>query len=152
MNKELGYALRGAGLVAVLLISIRLFSFSFNTKEEYTYSIEDHVEHSLPLEEMKEQISNRLKYGRQLFEKRCNACHYITKGIIKMEGVTQRIDKATLHAFVRNSQWVIASGDPYFTSLYKEFNKVLMPSFPDLSNSDIDAIFNYIDYHRLLEK
>jgi len=50
-----------------------------------------------------------------------------------------------LYDYIRNSQKVIESGDSYFVEQYNRFNKTSMPSFPNLSDKDIDDILEYID-------
>ena len=86
--------------------------------------------------------------GKALFQSNCASCHNPFKVITgpALQGVTSRVpDKTLLHAWIHNNQKVLASGNPYFTALFNQFNKTPMNVFPDLSDKDIDAILNYIE-------
>jgi mono/diheme cytochrome c family protein len=84
--------------------------------------------------------------GEQLFKENCKACHKIHEESVgpALSGVTQRHDAAWLHAWVKNSSAVIASGDKAAVALYAKYNKTAMTSFPTFSNEDIDAIVAYV--------
>jgi mono/diheme cytochrome c family protein len=85
--------------------------------------------------------------GKVLFDEKCKACHklhYSDPDLLR--NIDEKIpDRVKLRAFIRNSQQVIQSGDPYFIELYKAFNQTAMSSFPELSDQDIDDILEYID-------
>src|ERR1700761_9545981 len=86
--------------------------------------------------------------GKALFQSNCASCHNPFKVITgpALQGVTSRVpDKTLLHAWIHNNQKVLASGNPYFTNLFNQYNKTPMNVFPDLSDKDIDAILNYIE-------
>jgi cytochrome c2 len=85
--------------------------------------------------------------GEQLFKENCKACHKIHEESVgpALSGVTQRHDAAWLHAWVKNSSAVIASGDKAAVALYAKYNKTAMNSFPTFSNEDIDAIVAYVE-------
>ena len=86
--------------------------------------------------------------GKALFQTNCASCHNPFKVVTgpALQGVTSRVpDKTLLHAWIHNNQKVLASGNPYFTSLFNQYNKTPMNVFPDLSDKDIDAILNYIE-------
>ncbi|WP_276479618.1 c-type cytochrome [Paraflavitalea pollutisoli] len=88
--------------------------------------------------------------GKTLFQENCASCHKVDKDLTgpALKGIEDRVkDKKLLHAWIKNNQAVIASGDPYFTKLYQQWNKTPMSVFPNLSDTDIDAILKYIaDY------
>ncbi|RYE23627.1 MAG: c-type cytochrome [Sphingobacteriales bacterium] len=87
--------------------------------------------------------------GQKLFINNCIQCHNIKKDKIgpKLEGIIARWDNDTarIHAFIRNSQEVIKSGDPRAVKLYDDWNKTVMTPMPHLSDGDIDAILEYIN-------
>ena len=86
--------------------------------------------------------------GKALFQSNCASCHNPFKVITgpALQGVTSRVpDKALLHAWIHNNQKVLASGNPYFTALFNQYNKTPMNVFPDLTDKDIDAILNYVE-------
>lgn len=85
--------------------------------------------------------------GKTLFNGKCASCHAVHKQITgpALAGVEERVpDKKKLHAWIRNNQAVLKSGDPYFTALYNQFNKSPMNLFPELEDADIDNILAYI--------
>ena len=86
--------------------------------------------------------------GKALFQSNCAQCHNPFKVVTgpALKGVTERVpDKALLHAWIKNNQKVLASGNPYFTGLFNQFNKTPMNTFPNLSDAEIDAILKYVE-------
>ncbi|KAA0990209.1 c-type cytochrome [Dyadobacter aurulentus] len=86
--------------------------------------------------------------GETLFKNNCAQCHAVTDERVVgpgLKGVSGRHDFAWLAKWVRNSQAVIASGDPYAVKIYNEYSKAQMTSFPNLSDDDIKGIFAYVD-------
>ena len=113
--------MRFAGLIGVLL-----FSFSLS-------------------------IAADVKVGKDLFKANCAQCH--NKNMKDdltgpaLGGVQARWAgrEKVLHNWIRNSQSVIASGDPYAVALYNKYNKTLMNPFPQLKDDEIESILAYID-------
>jgi cytochrome c551/c552 len=98
-------------------------------------------------------MGNRLfaQDGKALFQSNCASCHNPVKIITgpALKGVTERVpDKKLLHDWIHNNQKVLSSGNPYFTSLYNQFNKTPMNIFPTLSDGDIDAILKYVEAYQ----
>ena len=86
--------------------------------------------------------------GEALFKNNCAQCHAVTDERVVgpgLKGSTTRHDMAWLTKWVKNSQAVIASGDPYAVKIYNEYAKAQMTSFPNLSEDDIKGIFAYVD-------
>ena len=89
--------------------------------------------------------------GKQLFKANCAQCHNRNmKDKLTgpaLGGVQERwVGKETvLYSWIRNSQAVIASGDPYAVAIYNEWNKVLMNPFPNLTDDEIASILTYVD-------
>jgi mono/diheme cytochrome c family protein len=90
--------------------------------------------------------------GKALFQSNCASCHSPVKVITgpALKGVTERVpDKNLLHAWIRNNQKVLASGNPYFTKLFNDFNKTPMNVFEgSLTDKDIDAILSYVENYK----
>jgi mono/diheme cytochrome c family protein/cytochrome c553 len=90
--------------------------------------------------------------GKALFQSNCASCHSPIKVITgpALKGVTERVpDKALLHAWIRNNQKVLATGNPYFTKLFNDFNKTPMNVFEgSLTDKDIDAILSYVENYK----
>ena len=86
--------------------------------------------------------------GKTLFSNNCSSCHNPYKDGTgpALHGITERVpDKIKLHAWIKNNQAVLASGDPYFTKLYNERNKTAMNLFTGLSDADIDNIIAFVE-------
>ncbi len=85
--------------------------------------------------------------GKTLFQTNCASCHAVNKKVTgpALAGVEGRWpDKAKLHAWIRNNQAFLKTGDAYANALYLEYNKSAMTIFPTLTDKDIDAILGYI--------
>lgn len=85
--------------------------------------------------------------GKTLFQQNCASCHNVHKKLTgpALAGVEERwVDKKLLHQWIHNSATVLASGDPYATALFNEYNKTSMPPFPQFSDADIDDILVFI--------
>lgn len=96
-------------------------------------------------------IAADVKVGKDLFKANCAQCH--NKNMKDnltgpaLGGVQGRWagKEKLLHQWIRNSQSVIAAGDPYAVALYTKFNKTLMNPFPQLKDDEIESILAYID-------
>src|SRR5260221_13201386 len=89
--------------------------------------------------------------GKALFQSNCASCHSPIKVITgpALKGVTERVpDKNLLHAWIKNNQKVLASGNPYFVNLLNQYNKTPMNVFPNLSDAEIDAILKYVETYQ----
>ncbi len=87
------------------------------------------------------------KKGETIFFSRCASCHKVNETMTgpALGGAwSSWPDKKKLYAFVRNSKEVI-DYDPYARSLWLEYNQTTMTPQPDLTDDDIQAIFNYIE-------
>ncbi len=85
--------------------------------------------------------------GKTLFQTNCASCHAVTKQLTgpALMGVEDRWpDKAKLHAWIRNNQAFLKTGDAYANELFLKFNKSPMTVFASFSDKDIDAILGYI--------
>src|SRR4051794_21388319 len=124
MNSNLKYSFKGFMLAALFIAAIKFISFAytlyFPNKTAHTDTI---VKVSTPYFFV---INER---GKKLFADSCSMCHAINKtdNIIHLESVEERVPNCELlYAFIRNSQQVIKSGEPYFVERYEEFNKISM--------------------------
>src|SRR5690606_31915111 len=85
--------------------------------------------------------------AQALFRHNCMSCHSIEQNLVgpALKGVTERRDSAWLYSFIKNSQEMIMAGDPVAEELFNKYNKVPMPSHPNLSNEQIGAILRHIE-------
>jgi cytochrome c551/c552 len=89
--------------------------------------------------------------GAALFADKCATCHKPDKDLTgpALKGVEERVkDKEALHAWIRNPQKVLASGNKYFNDLYIKWNKVPMNANPQLTDEEIDAILAYVEAYQ----
>ncbi len=86
--------------------------------------------------------------GQTLWKQNCTSCHAINAEVVVgpgMKGILQRREREWLKPWIRNSQAVIASGDPYATALYAKYNQTVMTSFA-FSDDELDALLDFIAY------
>lgn len=85
--------------------------------------------------------------GKALFQTNCASCHNPIKDATgpALKGLSDEAGMEWIHAWVKNSGAMIASGDKRAVEVYEKFNKMPMPPFPNLSEADIDAIFDYVN-------
>ncbi len=83
--------------------------------------------------------------GKALFNAQCAACHKLDAKMTgpALRGVTERQSSEWLHSWIKNSQAMVKAGDPYAVKIFEEYNKSIMTSFPQLSDTDIDNILAY---------
>ncbi|HYG37449.1 MAG TPA: cytochrome c oxidase subunit II [Cytophagales bacterium] len=87
-----------------------------------------------------------IKEGQKLFNTTCMACHQISDQRLVgpgLKNVDQKRSHDWLIKFIRNSQALIESGDKQAVEIYKEFNKMPMPSH-DYTDEQISSIIAYI--------
>jgi len=92
------------------------------------------------------------KEGKKLFKNYCASCH--NKNMKDdmtgpaLSGVEERwkdYPKEDLHSWIRNSQKLVSEKHPRAISLVQEWNNVVMTSFPNLSDEDIEGVLLYIE-------
>ena len=85
--------------------------------------------------------------GGNLFRQNCQSCHALDKNLTgpALRGVEQRgpwTERRNLIKWVKNPAIFIPT-TPYTKELQRQYGQI-MPSFPQLSDEDIHAIFDYI--------
>lgn len=82
--------------------------------------------------------------AEKLFKQNCAACHSLGKNKVVgpgLEGIgTRAPDDAWLAKWIRNSQALVKSGDPYAKKIFAEANGVAMTTFTDLKDEEIAAL------------
>lgn len=83
--------------------------------------------------------------GEALFKANCAACHKLDGKAVgpPLRGVADNFERDWLHQWIKNSQGMIAAGDPLAVKLFEENNRLIMTPFPALSEEDIDNILAY---------
>jgi mono/diheme cytochrome c family protein len=86
--------------------------------------------------------------GEALFATNCKACHALDKRVLgpALAGVGAKYnDDDYLHKWIKNSPALIAAGDKRAVAIYEEYNKAIMPPFPQLSDDEITNIMAYME-------
>src|SRR5690606_34068796 len=88
--------------------------------------------------------------GRQLFNSNCAACHQLDRRGVgpALRGMAQKYEKEWLYSWIRNSQALVAAGDPTAVALFNEWNQSVMQPFPLLSDTDLDNLVAYTSQPR----
>ncbi len=88
--------------------------------------------------------------GESLFKANCAACHKMDRKAVgpALRNVGAKFERQWLYKWIQNSQGLIASGDTQAIKLFEENNKMIMTSFPALSETDMDNILAYTDQPR----
>lgn len=102
-------------------------------------------------DQKKPKLTEQQVRGKKLFRKNCANCH--RRNMIDdmtgpaLRGVTDRWagKEALLYDWIKNSQLVIDSGDPYAVALFKKWNKSKMNAFPKLTEEDIADLLSFIE-------
>lgn len=83
--------------------------------------------------------------GEALFKGDCAQCHAIHDVVVgpALAGVRQRRPEKWLHAWVKNSSKLVASGDEYAVKIFEQYQRQQMPGF-QLSDKEISQIFDYV--------
>lgn len=86
--------------------------------------------------------------GKNLFQSNCQSCHALHKSMTgpALANVETRgpwTDRKNLIKWVTGSSAVVNDFE-YTRKLYEEYNKQTMPGFRQLSESQIESIFDYI--------
>jgi cytochrome c2 len=98
------------------------------------------------------QAAPDIELGKTSFKNNCGSCH--NKNMKDnltgpaLAGVSERwaaYPKTDLYKWIRNSQGMIASGHPKAVELWSKYKPVIMTSFPNLSDDEIESLLLYID-------
>ncbi|WP_339869126.1 c-type cytochrome [uncultured Algoriphagus sp.] len=86
--------------------------------------------------------------GKAVFNANCKTCHKLDQKLIgpALRGATDRAPIDKVKSFIKNSQAVIASGDAYYSALFKEFNNTPMVSHEFLTDADLNNLLAYIEH------
>ena len=88
-----------------------------------------------------------LQRGKVLFTYNCASCHNAIKDATgpPLAFLDKRRDWKWLRHFVYNSSELLANGDPLATCLFRKWNYTQMTAFPQISDTDLHLIFDYVD-------
>src|SRR5690554_438294 len=94
------------------------------------------------------QDEETVQAGKSIFNANCSACHRLDQKLIgpALRGVTDRREVQWAKDFIHNSQKLIQEGDPEAVALFAEYNNLIMPAMPFLSEDDLNSLLSYIEY------
>ena len=95
----------------------------------------------------KKNSSASIEAGKLLFYAKCASCHKVNNDLSgpALKGVESRWpDKKKLYNFIRNSEAIIKE-DKYARELWLKYNQTLMNAHPDLTDTQIRSILDYIN-------
>lgn len=124
-------------ILAMLLSSIVFALHKENT--DYTSITEIAIE---------TQQDVNFNHGKALFKENCKGCHVedmVRRGTAPaLGGITKRRTKEWLYKYTKNSQKMFVEGDSISITLRNQ-NWGAKPSFPALSDADLDKIYYYVE-------
>jgi cytochrome c551/c552 len=85
--------------------------------------------------------------GQKIFKQSCAACHSTCANRVVGPGlkdITQKRTEQWLIDFIRDSQSLVAKGDPDAVAIFEEYNRIPMPA-QNLSDEEIKAVLAYLD-------
>ncbi|SDW15404.1 c-type cytochrome [Aequorivita viscosa] len=125
--KKVNFLYLRSQLSFLLLVFLLTFSTNLHSQEESADSVGD------------------VAAGEALFKSNCAACHKMDAKAVgpALRGVADKFEREWLYDWIRNSQAMVAAGDPIAVKLFEENNKMIMTPFPALSDADIDNILAY---------
>ena len=87
--------------------------------------------------------------GKRIFRNYCATCHNsnMKEDLTgpALAGVTKKYKKEWLYAFTRNSQKMIADGDPQALKQWADWGPTVMNNFPNLKDEELDDIYYYVE-------
>ncbi len=101
-----------------------------------------------PIDVNDEATQERLKEGLSLFKGNCSSCHSIDRKLTgpALKNVWEKWEsQEKMISWIKNSQAMVKSGDPYAVQIFNDYNQSVMTSFLSLSD---DQVINIIDYIR----
>ena len=90
--------------------------------------------------------------GKKIFNANCASCHKLEGKLIGPElgKVEDRRTNEWLKAWIKDNAALRASGDADAIAIFNEYNGSVMTAFPQLSDSDIDAVLAYTSHPEIL--
>lgn len=90
--------------------------------------------------------------GKKIFNANCASCHKLDGKLIgpALGKVEDRRTNQWLKEWIKDNAALRASGDGDAIAIFNEYNGSVMTAFPQLSDSDIDAILAYTSHPEIL--
>jgi len=90
-------------------------------------------------------VDPKVAEGKKLFKTNCAACHKMEGKLVgpPLKGITDKREREWLHAWIKDNNALRASGDAIAKQVFEENKKMPMTTFPQLKESEIDAMLAY---------
>ena len=91
-------------------------------------------------------VAKQIDAGKTIYLQSCAGCHKL-KGNLHAPGLAfllSRRDRQWLYDYTRNNAKMLWRGDPYTCFLFNRYGQSPMPTFPELSDGDLNGIFEYV--------
>jgi len=124
-----------------------------NLNEKETEKILAYID-NFPTKKEVLDVSEEAKIkGKKLFNNNCAACHKLDKRLVgpPLRGIANRREREWLHAFIKDGQALIDSGDTLAVQIFEEYNRIPRMAYPSFSEEDIDNILAYLDEAEVIE-
>jgi mono/diheme cytochrome c family protein len=84
--------------------------------------------------------------GKAIYLANCASCHHLRGNATapSLAFLSSRRDPRWLYAFTRRNDRFLWRGDPYTCYLFNRYKMSAMPIFPDLSDADLEAVYQYV--------
>ena len=89
--------------------------------------------------------ASQITKGKQLFEQQCSSCHQFEQDAIgpNLSGLTRQVESTWIREFIKNPAALLEKKDPRALALLEKY-RTQMPSFPQLTAQDLDALLSYL--------
>lgn len=155
MGKQTPYLLTIQAITSLVTIFflILLGLFSCLLYSEWKHSQPKQlIDKTLAISDSTSHQPTELQIGKDLFRNNCATCHnrnmrdnLTGPALAGVKGRWNKYPKEDLYNFIRNSQNMIKNKHPRAVQVWNENEHIIMESFPNLKDEDIDAIMIHIE-------
>jgi Cytochrome C oxidase, cbb3-type, subunit III len=87
-----------------------------------------------------------LENGKAVYLANCASCHHLKGNLTgpSLAFLLSRRDRRWLLDYSRNNVRLLWRGDPYSCFLFNRYKMSPMPTFPDLSDADLEGVYRYV--------
>lgn len=84
--------------------------------------------------------------GEAIYLTNCAGCHHLKGNLTapSLAFLSSRRDQRWLYAYTRSNVRLLWRGDPYTCYLFNRYKMSPMPTFPELSDADLEAVYHYV--------
>lgn len=88
--------------------------------------------------------------GKELFKQNCAACHNMEKKMVgpALQDVVKNQGRDWTKEWIYNSNALIQSGDEHAVEVWNEYNKIAMPAYNWMDDSDLESVVTYLEKYK----